>query len=374
MDIRKDSELRVLRHLQKKVDQMIPDGMDKHEFNAACYRLEKKNCVKLARIEGGFEAIRMLDEGYVYLKELEIEEKDDRDELERLRNEVADLKSTSVNKKYVMFDKTRKFVEDTQYLCAVIGSKEFYDSNGYFYQHTKRRFDLYCEVNVDELVKEVNNSPLQTYFNDYKKLLNSIDIPNKDLLSMSTYIQENLTSDRFLLGDAVEIFETVVEKCGDLRNSLENFMSLYDLKDNFPKKGFLRPEFIDDVLVEDESGSLRSERRGRNKAKKKEKSKLGRPRAKPFEYYIRRDAPPCFLNVLEKMLDGKKGKAAAQIIMACIGYWIDKPEITSVVNKFNSVKRTSFSTAMNNKSNFPDDKITSIREKITREIKENGSK
>ena len=374
MDIKKESELRVLRHLEKKSVEMIPKGMDEHEFNAACYRLEKKGCVRLARIEGGFEAIRMLDEGFVYLNELEMEEKENKDELERLRNEVADLRATSVNKRFVMFEKTRKFVEDTQYLCAVILSPEFYFSNGYFYQQTKRRFDLYCEVNEDELVNEVNNSPIQTYFYDFKKLLNSIDIPNKDTMSMSMYIQENLTSDRSLLDDAIDIFETVVEKCGDLRNSLENFMRLYDLKDNFPKKGFLRPLFIDEVFAEEDNGNLQSEKNGRNKTKKKEKSKIGRPRTKSFEYFIRRDAPQCFLNILEKMLDGKTGKAAAQIIKACIGYWIDKPTNKSVVEKFDSVKSTSFNTAMNNSSNFTDEIITKIRKEIECHILENSSK
>ena len=366
MDIKKESELRVLRHLEEKSVEMIPKGMDEHEFNAACYRLEKKNYVKLARIEGGFEAIRMLDEGFVHLKELEMEEKEDRDEIERLRNENAELKALSRNKQYVIFEKTQKFVEDTQYFCTIITSPEFYDSNGSFYRQTKRRFDSYCEVNVDELVKEVNNSPLQTYFNDYKKLLNSIDIPNKDLLSMSMYIQDNLTKNRDLLEDAVEIFETVIDRCGDLRNSLENFMSLYDLKDNFPKKGFLRPLFIDVEITKDI--------KEKHSSLKTEKNKMGRPRARSFEFYIKRDAPPCFLNILNNMLQKKTGRAAAQIIIACIGYWIDKPEIMSVVNKFESVKKTSFSTAINNKSNFLDDKITSIREEITRKIKENSSK
>lgn len=250
MDIRKEAELRVLRHLVEKKDEMIPDGMEGHEYKAACYRLEEKHCVRLARIDGGFEAIRILDEGYVYLKELEIEEKKETSEFERLKNENAKLKIVSGENRHQhsLFEKTQKFVEDTQYFCNVIQSKEFYDYNGYFYQQTKKRFDSYCDVNENELVKEVNNSPLQTYFDDFKKLLNSIVIPNYDIMSMSRSIQESLTSDRKLLEDALEIFETVVDKCGDLRNSIENFMGLYDLKDNSPKNGFLRPVFIDEVL------------------------------------------------------------------------------------------------------------------------------
>lgn len=160
---------------------------------------------------------------------------------------IPNQKKKAHEKQHNLFEKTQKFVEDTQYFCSVIKSEQFYDRNGYFYQETKERFDSYCDVNEDEFVKEVNNSPLQTYFDDYKKLLNSIVIPDLDTFSMSKYIQENLTSDRELLEDALEIFETVVEKCGNLRNSVENFMELYDLKDNYPKIGFLRPIFIDEA-------------------------------------------------------------------------------------------------------------------------------
>ena len=164
---------------------------------------------------------------------------------------IPNQKKKAHEKQHNLFEKTQKFVEDTQYFCSVIKSEQFYDRNGYFYQETKERFDSYCDVNEDEFVKEVNNSPLQTYFDDYKKLLNSIVIPDLDTFSMSKYIQENLTSDRELLEDALEIFETVVEKCGNLRNSVENFMELYDLKDNYPKIGFLRPIFIDEAITED---------------------------------------------------------------------------------------------------------------------------
>jgi hypothetical protein len=376
MDIRKEAELRVLRHLIENKDEMIPDGMEEHEYKAACYRLEEKHCVQLARIYGGFEGIRILDEGYVYLKELGIEEKKEASEIERLKTENAKLKAISGKKEYQhsLFEKTQKFVEDTQYFCNVIQSKEFYDHNGYFYQQTKKRYDSYCDVNEDELVKEVNNSPLQTYFDDFKKLLNSIVIPNYDTMSMRKFIQENLTSDRELLEDALEIFETVVEKCGYLRNSVESFMELYDLKDNSPKSGFLRPLFIDEVLREEDDENCISGGKETSIVENKGKTKLGRPKAKAFEEFIKRDAPQCFLSILEEMLDGKSGIAAARIIHACIGYWIDIPTNRSVVDKFDSVKSTSFNTAMKNSSNFSDEVITEIRAEIERKISEKQQK
>ncbi len=371
MDIRKEAELRVLRQLIKNKGEVNPDGLEEHEYKAACYRLEEKHCVQLARIYGGFEAIRILDEGYVYLRELEIEEKKEASELERLKTEYAKLKAISGKKEYQhsLFEKTQKFVEDTQYFCNVIQSKEFYDHNGYFYQQTKKRYDSYCDVNEDELVKEVNNSPLQTYFDDFKKLLNSIVIPNYDTMSMSRFIQENLTSDRELLEDALEIFETVVEKCGNLKNSVENFMELYDLKDHSPKKGFLQPLFIDEVLREEIDENNISEEKETTIAKKKGNTKLGRP-SKKFEDYLMRDTPECFIVVLKEIMKDKKGKEAALIILSCIGFWITKPDSKSVVSKFDWVKYTQFNNAMNNSSQFSKEEMEKIREEIKAKIAE----
>lgn len=150
-----------------------------------------------------------------------------------------------------MFDKTQKFVEDTQYFYTIIQTKDFYNRNGFFYQQTMARFESYCDVNEDELIKEVNNSPLQTCFDDYKRLLNNIDIPNVDTLNMSLYVQEHLTSDREILADAICIFETIVERCGNLRNTINSFMELYCLKDNYPKQGFLRPLYYDNVMTQE---------------------------------------------------------------------------------------------------------------------------
>ena len=160
-----------------------------------------------------------------------------------------------------MFDKTQKFVQDTQYFCTIIQSEVFYERNSSFHKQAMVRYESYCDVNEDELIKEVNSSPLQTCFDDYKRLLNNVDIPNKDTISMSWHIQEYFTSDRQLLEDAISIFETIVEKCGNFRNSITDFMELYSLKDNFPKKGFLCPLFVDEVLIktDDDENTIKIE-------------------------------------------------------------------------------------------------------------------
>ena len=94
MEMKKEAELRVLRHLANKGKEMIPEGMEKYECIAACERLEEKKCVRVAWLEGhDFEHIKILPSGRVYLQELEKEEKSELSELERLRIENAELKA-----------------------------------------------------------------------------------------------------------------------------------------------------------------------------------------------------------------------------------------------------------------------------------------
>ncbi len=128
-----------------------------------------------------------------------------------------------------MFDKTRQFVDDTRFLSAIIFKKEFYEANGIFHSQAMDRYSRYVQVNVDELPKEVNSSPLQTCFDDYKRLLNSIDVPDVDLWGARQYIQDHLSTEGELVGDAVGILETIQEQCGLLRNAVDDFAEVYGL-------------------------------------------------------------------------------------------------------------------------------------------------
>lgn len=136
-----------------------------------------------------------------------------------------------------MFEKTRQFVEDTRFLSAIIFKKKFYSANGIFHAQAMERYSRYVQVNVDELPKEVNSSPLQTCFDDYKRLLNSIDVPGVDLWGARQYIKDHLSVDTNLVGEAVGIFETILEQCGLLRNAVEDFCEVYGLSDHHPKEG-----------------------------------------------------------------------------------------------------------------------------------------
>ena len=122
-----------------------------------------------------------------------------------------------------MFDKTQKFVEDTQYLCSIILSSEFYDADGFLHNEAMRRYEAYCETNEYDLTKEVNSAPMQTSFDDYKRLLNKVEIPDIDTFGLSCYIKENLSEDVSLREDAISIWETVVEQCGFLTSAVLTF-------------------------------------------------------------------------------------------------------------------------------------------------------
>ena len=98
-------------------------------------------------------------------------------------------------------------------------------------------------------------------------------------------------------------------------------------------------------------------------------TKVGRPKAKPFREFIMRGTPDCFMQILSEMMNGKTGIDAARIICACKGHWIQEPQIKSVIDEFPSVKKTSFSTAFNNKI-FSDEELAPIRAEIEEKIEQ----
>ena len=115
--------------------------------------------------------------------------------------------------------------------------------------------------------------------------------------------------------------------------------------------------------------------------------KEGRPEAPAFEEYIKDDAPECFIDVLEEMLDGKTGKPAFTIILAALKWMKSEPPLQSVINRFKSIRKTSYSAARdrhyminNHQENgkpIPESVLAPIREEIEKKLKdriENSSK
>ena len=94
MEMKREAELRVLRHFANNEEGLVPKGMEKFEFIAACDRLEEKKYVKGFWItEHDIEGLIINATGLVYLKELEMEEKGEQSKMERLRKENAEQKA-----------------------------------------------------------------------------------------------------------------------------------------------------------------------------------------------------------------------------------------------------------------------------------------
>lgn len=115
--------------------------------------------------------------------------------------------------------------------------------------------------------------------------------------------------------------------------------------------------------------------------------KKGRAEAPAFESFIKDDAPECFMEVLEEMLKDKTGKPAFTIILAASEWLKSEPPVQSVINRFESVKKTSYSSArdrhymINNHQDdgkpIPESELAPIREEIEKKLKdriENSSK
>lgn len=97
MEMKKEAELRVLRHFANKEEGLVPKGIEKFECIAALDRLQEKKYVKVAWLTGhDFESVRIEATGLVYLKELEMEERGEQGELEQLRKENAELRAKIV--------------------------------------------------------------------------------------------------------------------------------------------------------------------------------------------------------------------------------------------------------------------------------------
>lgn len=82
------------------------------------------------------------------------------------------------------------------------------------------------------------------------------------------------------------------------------------------------------------------------------KNSKGRPKAKPFEEYLKEGAPEGLMAILEELLKNKTGKDAARVIIAITDLWIDEPETQSICRRFPSVKHSSYDEAKNKHYGF----------------------
>ena len=147
---------------------------------------------------------------------------------------------------------------------------------------------------------------------------------------------------------------STINYCEELKNKYEEMSLNYKKSSSIVENNNSSPVITDNHLCH---------------TRVKTKSK-GRPKAIPFEEYVKEDAPACFMEVLKEMLKGKIGVEAAKIIIACTGIWINKSTKRSVTNEFN-ISYSWFSEAMNQK--YPPEEIEEIRNNIRSMIEKKTS-
>lgn len=164
-----------------------------------------------------------------------------------------------------------------------------------------------------------------------------IQIPPKDMSPIYDYCDD-------LMKQYTEM--SIKQESSSLSNRIEP-TDLHDNKSLMKKNEESINEvkiIISDSRYDEENETLYLNDIDKNK---KNKAKRGRPKAKPFEDYLKSDAPEGLMNVLEDMLRDKNGKEAASIIIAITGVWINEPSISSICKRFPSITFSSFESAKN---------------------------
>ena len=210
------------------------------------------------------------------------------------------------------------------------------------------------DKSISQIFEEYYKMEENKYIEENKK---SLDAWKRDL--KLEFCKKHLEQEQNMIKMSEKIFPYLDSKSIDLIKSLaENYLEYIQSQDDKKKNENSDPITEEKIIIAESLYDEQAEElhlpplKTNNKSAKSVGGKNGRPKAKPFEDYVKKDAPKVCMEVLEKMLEGKKGKKAALIIKACTGYWIDVPENKSVVDRFPSVKPTSFNNAMGNPSLF----------------------
>ena len=114
------------------------------------------------------------------------------------------------------------------------------------YPRFKRVYEEYESLSIPSIIEEIEGAApdfnaLQGYFDFAKCKLNDINLPNMALLDVSGLYEKDEVKIR---DEAIEAWEYVLEKCGELRLSILDFADRFHLQDNYPKENFLQPPFI----------------------------------------------------------------------------------------------------------------------------------
>ena len=122
------------------------------------------------------------------------------------------------------------------------------------YPRFKRVYEEYELLSIPSMIKEIEEAApdfnaLQGYFDFAKCKLNDINLPDMALLDVSGLYEKDEVKIR---DEAIEAWEYVLEKCGELRLSILDFADRYHLQDNYPKENFLQPPFYNLIEAKEE--------------------------------------------------------------------------------------------------------------------------
>lgn len=157
----------------------------------------------------------------------------------------------------------RKFADDTNTLATIIQSQEFY-SDGYFHYTAMKLAVSYRQTDIQGLLDAIWNAvddihSLQGVFDLWKQQLNTIALPNYDFANFKAKFDRQPYID-----DALDIFQTLLDVCGDLKRETAYFMQENQLVDSKPKIGFLCPLFYEDdkLATEEETSQQKAPNEG----------------------------------------------------------------------------------------------------------------
>lgn len=241
----------------------------------------------------------------------------------------------------------RKFADDTILLASYITNADLFYKDGNQHNRAMKLAASYSHTDTQGLINSIfdavdDNHNLQLVFDLWKRQLNTIDLPNYD----DAHFYREFGSLQYF-DEATDIREMLLSVCGDLRNQIVYFIQDNQLTDNSPKTGFLWPYYYESDEVITDAETSQQEAIKQPIASKPQPKTDGR-KAKPFADCLLDPDKEQHLKKLHSLINGRKGKDVALVILASISLgWIRKPTFSQVRNEFGNIgNKSGYNTQM----------------------------
>ena len=211
-------------------------------------------------------------------------------------------------------DMRQKSNSKIERFVALTNQLSFFISNGGItmeYSCFKKVYEEYKLLSISPMIKEIEEAApgfnaLQEYFDFAKCKLNGINLPNMALLDVSEmYKDEGNVRD-----EAIEAWECVLEKCGELRLSILDFADRYHLRDNYPTENFLQPPFCSCLETDEESMPIIP-----NLNENAERNKTQGIKSQNFTDVVQYGDKEKLLERLHQLIDNKRGADVGAVLL-----------------------------------------------------------